>query len=125
MKHWCLYVLAAIFIINVKAEPTETEYSANTENERNVNVQTRQERAKIEHFRRMFILNSIAHASKRSDVQIPRISIFVNETAEAIKAEKRRKDAREDRINYLKHVIGNLDRRGNATTSGTNEKTDG
>uniref|UniRef100_A0A3Q0KQ80 Reverse transcriptase domain-containing protein n=1 Tax=Schistosoma mansoni TaxID=6183 RepID=A0A3Q0KQ80_SCHMA len=73
----------------------------------------------------MFILNSIAHASKRSDVQIPRISIFVNETAEAIKAEKRRKDAREDRINYLKHVIGNLDRRGNATTPGTSEKTDG
>ncbi|XP_018652638.1 hypothetical protein Smp_153370 [Schistosoma mansoni] len=54
-----------------------------------------------------------------------RISIFVNETAEAIKAEKRRKDAREDRINYLKHVIGNLDRRGNATTPGTSEKTDG
>uniref|UniRef100_A0A5K4FAU0 Secreted protein n=1 Tax=Schistosoma mansoni TaxID=6183 RepID=A0A5K4FAU0_SCHMA len=88
-------------------------------------AENRQQRLEEEFFRKMFVLRYIAKASKRSDIQIPQAHIFVNKTAKAITAKKRRKNAREDRIKYLKHVIGNLDRRGNVTTPGTSEKTDG
>ncbi|KAH9580611.1 hypothetical protein MS3_00011136 [Schistosoma haematobium] len=121
MKLWCLFIVAAVFIINVKATPRETEYLSDTESKRNVNSNTgirkeeedRREEQKKQRLidaenRRLLFFGSIGGASGRSDIQIPQTYIIVNKTAETIKSEKRRKDALAARLYHIKQSISML-----------------